>query len=137
VGYGVVALGIAAGALGVYQWLRTASIRDSLTETAYDGEEPYASARVYFDRTPMTDACNRAATEAASDPLAARAATVCDDHATARAMALGFGIGGAVLAGVGIALIVTARRPSRPVEARFSIAPWLGSVQGAAASVQF
>ena len=113
VGIGALGVGLAAATVGVVQWIRTSGQSDSSLEGT-DGDGA-AWAR-YVNATnppgaggarPLTvdQVCERAATDAATNPDAASAQNICSANDTARAMALGFGIGGAVLSAVGVVLI--------------------------------
>jgi hypothetical protein len=113
VGFGVLGLGVVAGAVGIWQATTTSGQGDaSLNGTGSDGEAwtrygntvnfPVNGAR------PLTpdQVCQRAATDASRDPDAAVSRNLCEANSTSQALAYAFGIGGIVLAGVGAALVV-------------------------------
>ncbi|MFO0604338.1 MAG: hypothetical protein U0324_14240 [Polyangiales bacterium] len=134
VGIAVAALGAAAVGFGVYQWAATSSLGDALAGASYDGAEPYASARLYLDRTGAANYCDRASAERATNPAAAQASSLCDQHAQAQAMALAFGLGGVALAGAGAAMIVLGG-PRRATSSRVTVAPWVAPGAGGATAV--
>ena len=135
VGVAVTALGVGAVAFGVFQWAETASLNDSLAGAAYDGPEPYASARRYLDRTGTAGYCDRASAQRASDPAAAQADSLCSAHGSAQAMAFAFGLGGVALAGAGVAMIVLGGPRRSAVTTRVTVVPWLAAGVGGATAV--
>jgi hypothetical protein len=134
-GIAVTALGVGAIAFGVSQWAETASINDGLAGAAYDGPEPYASARRYLDRTGAEGYCDRAAAQRGVDPAAAQAQSVCDAHGTAQAMALAFGLGGVALAGAGVAMIALGGPRAHAVTTRVTVVPWIAAGTGGATAL--
>jgi len=134
VGIAAAALGAAAVGFGVYQWAATSSLGDALAGASYDGAEPYASARLYLDRTGAAGYCDRASAERVTHPAAAQASSLCDQHAQAQAMALAFGLGGVALAGAGVAMIVLGG-PRRATPSRVTVAPWVAPGAGGATAV--
>ncbi len=112
VGIGALGVGLAAATVGVVQWIRTSGQSDSSLEGTGDGA---AWARYVNAINPpgaggarpltVDQVCDRAATDAATNPDAASAQNICSENSSARVMALGFGIGGAVLSAAGVVLI--------------------------------
>jgi len=134
-GVAVTALGVGAVAFGAFQWAETASINDSLAGAAYDGAEPYASARRYLDRTGAAGYCDRAAAQRGSDPAAAQADSLCSAHGSAQAMAFAFGLGGVALAGAGVAMIALGGPRRAATTTRVTVVPWLAAGVGGATAV--
>lgn len=109
VGLGVLGLGVVSGVVGVIQLVRS----NSQAQDALNGNGDQGAAWARYDNQinpsralSVSDVCSRAATDASNNPDAALANNLCDSNSTARTMAYAFGIGGAVIAGVGAALIV-------------------------------
>lgn len=107
-GYGLIGVGAAASAFGVVQWVLS-SVQQS------EGDADPAWRRFYHaNRASSVDqACALAESSTAAD--AAHVREACSTNTSHRVMAWAFGVGGLVLAGAGVALVVTA--PSRSVRA--------------------
>jgi len=138
VGVGLLGVGVIAGGIGVWQWASSSGYGDdSLNGT---GELGGAWARYDNRINPVMsgaralsvdEVCTRAASE--SDADGRGAASLCDSHGTAQTMAIAFGVGGIVLAGLGAALVVLDGMASgsreegapRPAQARLQVAPVL------------
>jgi hypothetical protein len=70
-------------------------------------------------------------------PIALPARSLCDEHDSATAMYLGFGVAGLTLAGAG-ALLFLLPAPARRVAGRLQVSPWLGAERaGASFSLRF
>lgn len=117
VGYGLMGLGVVVGAVGVVQWIGTSGDASAARDATPTSEGNFGAwARFQGEVNPTgslsaSDVCARAQT-VNSGPRAADARSVvdlCDSNSTAQAMALGFGIGGLVLAGAGAVLVVLDR----------------------------
>lgn len=144
-GISLLGLGAVAGAVGVWQAVVTARQADDVRAGTGDGA---AWARYENAVNPpgpsgarslsVDQVCERAAASVAADPDAAAVRSLCDANATSRALALAFGVGGAVLAGAGAALVILARPSSRAAAPRVSVAPvFLRGGGGAAVGVTF
>ena len=113
VGFGVMGIGVVAGAVGIWQATASGGQADAaLNGTGEDGAAwtRYGNA-VNFPvngARPLTpdQVCQRASTDASRDPDAAVSRNLCEANSTSQALAYAFGIGGVVLAGVGAALVV-------------------------------
>jgi len=136
VGVGLLGVGVIAGGIGVWQWANTSGYGDD----SLNGTGDYGGAWARFDnrvnpsrQSSVSDVCAQAANAPASDPDASGAASLCDAHSSAQTMAIAFGVGGLVLAGVGAALVVLDGMSSgsheegapRPAQARLQVAPVL------------
>ncbi len=148
VGYGLMGLGVVVGAVGVVQWIGTSSDASDASAATPTSEGNFGAwARFQGEYNPTgslsaSDVCARAQ-GVTSGPRAADARSVvdlCDSNSTAQAMALGFGIGGVVLAGVGAVLVVLDRPrgerapngngPATSPTSRVQFAPVLGARTG-------
>ncbi len=118
VGWSLLALGVASGAVGIYQAVRSNTMSDDALHG--NGTEGAAWARYYNELNPQrsltVDAvCDRAASDATTNPDAALASSLCSANATARTFAWAFGIGGALSAVAGaVVLITTTGRAEQP-----------------------
>lgn len=140
VGVGLLGAGVIAGGIGVWQWASSSGYGDD----SLNGTGDYGGAWARYDNRinpamggaralSVDDVCTRAASESATDADARGAASLCDSHGTAQTMAIAFGVGGLVLAGVGAALVVIDGMGSgsreegqaRPAQARLQVAPVL------------
>lgn len=113
VGFGVLGLGVVAGAVGVWQLVTT----NNQHTDAVSGTSDQAVAWRNYENTinypvngtrPLSvdTVCTRAASDANTNPEAAQANSLCNANSTSTALAYAFGIGGIVLAGVGAALVI-------------------------------
>lgn len=147
VGFGLLGAGVVAGGLGVWQWANTAGYGDD----SRDGTGEFGGAWARYDNAinapnsagaralTVDQVCERARADV-TNPDARGAASLCDAQGQAQAMALAFGVGGLVLAGVGAAFVVvdgaspSARREGQSAPPRASLrvspllAPGLGGV---------
>ncbi len=141
VGFTLLGLGVAAGIVGVVELVGS----NNQASTALDGtgDQGTAWSRYYNDIDPQrrlspSDVCARAATDDSTHPDAALANNLCDANATARTMALAFGIGGAALALGGAALLVVSSLSSSSRSSRVDVSPVVGAnVGGASLRVRF
>jgi len=150
VGYGLLGLGVVVGAVGVVQWLGTSSDASAARDATPTSEGNFGAwARFQGEVNPTgalaaSDVCSRAQSYPANGTRATDARSVvdlCDSNSTNQALALGFGIGGVVLAGVGAVLVVLdrprgERAPSgngpmaSPTASRLQFSPILGARTG-------
>ncbi len=145
VGFGVLGLGVVAGAVGIWQATVTSGQADATTNGT--GDDGVAWRRYQDTVNPRrtlsaTDVCSLASSQRDSNADAANAANVCDANSTSKALAYAFGVGGVVLAGVGAALVIIdmmnsstpaqegqpAQQPAR--QARLQVAPSLAPGYG-------
>jgi hypothetical protein len=145
-GVSLLGLGVVAGGIGIWQAIVTSNqVSDARSGT---GEEGAAWARydnaVAFPTSggartlTVEQVCERAAADASRDPDAATAQNLCDSNSTSRALALGFGIGGGVLAAAGAVLLIVARPTASPEAQRVTVAPvFLRGGGGAVVGVRF
>lgn len=143
-GISLLVAGVVAGGIGVWQAIATSA----QTSDAAAGSGEFGPAWTRYENTvnfPVRGArplsteqvCDRAATEASANPDAAQVRTLCESNATARALAWGFGVGGAVLAGVGVTLLVVSAT-SRPRATSVGVAPmFLAGGGGAVVDFRF
>lgn len=141
VGIVLMATGVAAGAVGVVQWVRTSGQNADVANATWDspGElgawARYTSAVSPTRALSIAEVCSRAAADASTNADAAGANELCASNSSAQAMALGFGIGGAVLTGVGVALVVLSPSARRTA---LRVTPWLGArAQGVQVDLSF
>lgn len=141
VGIVLIATGVAAGAVGVVQWVRTSGQNaDAANAMWFSPGDLGAWARYTAEVSPasglrIAEVCSRASTDASGNPDAAGANNLCASNSATRAMALGFGIGGAVLTGVGVALVVLSPSARRTA---LRVTPWLGArAQGVQVGLSF
>ena len=113
----MIGVGAAASAFGVVQWVLS-SVQQS------DGDADPAWRRFYHSNraSSVDQACSLAESATGSD--ATRVREMCGANASHRVMAWAFGVGGLVLAGAGVALVITA--PSRAARA-LRLHPALGA----------
>ncbi len=138
-GYGLLGAGVALGVAGVVQWvLSSGQLVDSTGATPESPGELGAWAR-YNDlrnvgRTLSPEAvCEQAALDSSADAVAVRG--LCASSRTTGVTAVAFGVGGAVLAGAGVALWLlspSARRVSLRVSPVIA-----GGARGASVAVSF
>ncbi|MFO0605145.1 MAG: hypothetical protein U0324_18330 [Polyangiales bacterium] len=141
VGFGLLGVGVVAGGIGVWQWASTSGYGDD----SLNGTGDYGGAWARYDNriNPANAAgvrmlsenavCDRARADMANDADARGAANLCDAHGSAQTLAIAFGVGGLVLAGVGAALVIVdgmgsgARSEGRPqpAQARLRVSPVL------------
>ena len=140
VGVGLLGVGVIAGGIGVWQWASSSGYGDD----SLNGTGDYGGAWARFDnrinpamagvrRLSVDEVCAQAASAPATDADGRGAASLCDAHGSAQTMAIAFGVGGLVLAGVGAALVVIDGMGSgsreegqvRPAQARLQVAPVL------------
>ena len=113
-GFGAVGLGAVAGIVGVVEWVLSNSQASNAANADPRGNDDYAAWARYDNLVnanrglSVSDVCARAGTDAL-EPSAIGARNVCSSNATSRALALGMGIGGAVVAVAGAVLIVLDR----------------------------
>ncbi len=138
-GWVTVGLGAVLAGLATWQGLQFASISSASERAAASDPEPY---RGWFLYSAQVDPAGRLTADAlcaraqndTQTPNAAQARALCGEADTARALTLGFGLGGAALLITGVVMVaVPARRPS-PVAALPWVAPGLG---GASLRVAF
>jgi len=145
-GFSLLGLGAVAGAVGVWQ----AVVTSDQVSAARSGTGEEGAAWARYDNTvafpnasgtrtlTVDQVCQRAATDASTNPDAAIARRLCDANSTSQALAYAFGIGGVVLAGVGAALVIIARPSARPEAQRVTVAPvFLQGGGGAVVGVRF
>lgn len=145
-GFSLIGLGAIAGAVGIWQAVvtsdqvsaaRTGTGEEGAAWARYDNAVAYPNAGGTRALT-VDSVCQRAATDATSNPDAALARNLCDSNSTSRTLAFAFGIGGVALAGVGVALVVLARPAARPDGQRVTVAPvFLRGGGGALVGVRF
>jgi len=123
------ALGAVAGGVGVWQAVVTSNQYDLGSGASGTHSDPAAQAWFFYNNAVNTNrsltsdqVCQRAAQDAATNPDAAQARSLCDAHGTAQTLAYAFGISGAVLAGVGVTLLVVSA-VSRERPAAVAVAP--------------
>lgn len=141
-GFVLVGVGAALAAFGAVQWVRSFALQSdtagAMTDSPGDLGDWYNYQRaVYGSNPPDGSAVCASAREnpGAGAAYARGVVSLCDEADVLRWTSLGAGLGGVVLAGVGVALVVTA--PSRRVSAfRFSPMAGPGHV-GALLEVRF
>jgi hypothetical protein len=140
VGFGLLGAGVIAGGIGLWQWANSSSYGDD----SLNGTGELGGAWARFDnrinpvmggmrRLSVDEVCTQAQSAPATDADGRGAASLCDSHGTAQTMAIAFGVGGLVLAGVGAALVVvdgmgpSSRREgaTAPAQARLQVSPVL------------
>ncbi len=138
-GWVTVGLGAVLAGLATWQGLQFASISSASERAAATDPEPYRGWFLYSAQTDpagrlSADAlCARAQTDTQT-PNAAQARAVCGEADTARALTLGFGIGGAALLVAGVVMVALPARRAPSVALSPWVAPGLG---GAALRVAF
>lgn len=127
-GWSLVGVGVVAGAVGVWQWVASSEqASQSFEPTTAEGAawERYAR-RINGGNTLTIEAgCERARADAATNADAASFRDACDANERSIVMAYAFGIGGAVVALGGAALVVLTRPGSGAEGPRVSVAPWV------------
>ncbi len=144
-GLSLLGLGVAAGAVGVWQVVVTAQQADAVRAGTGDGAawaryENAVNPPGASGARPLSadDVCGRASADAVADPDAAAVQNLCGANATSRALAFAFGVSGVVLAGAGVALVLLARPSARAEAPRVAVAPvFLRGGGGAAVGVTF
>lgn len=138
-GWVTVGLGAVLAGLATWQGLQFASISASSERAGASDPEPYRGWFLYSaqvdpsGRLPADALCARAQADT-STPNAAQARALCGEADTARALTLGFGIGGAALLVTGVVMVALPARRAPPVVAAPWLAPGLG---GASLRVAF
>jgi hypothetical protein len=141
VGFTLLGVGVIGGAVGLVELAASsAQSEDALNGTSAQG----TAWRLYYNdvnprgRASVEEVCDRAAADAARNPDAAQANSLCESNRNARTLALAFGLGGAGLAVVGAALTVVSYVSAPSRSARVSVSPVLGAnVSGASLRVEF
>lgn len=136
VGWSLLGLGVAAGAVGVWQWTVTMGLADDSANGT--GEYGLFWVRYNLRINPpvrgeyalsVDDVCARAAVDAATDPDAAGANLMCEATSQSKALAWGFGLGAVALAAVGATLVLVGGRREAPrVTTSAILAPGVGGV---------
>lgn len=132
VGWSHVGLGVAAGAICVWQWAAAVGLADD----ALNGTGQYGLAWAQYDNDINTgrllsvdDVCARAAVDAATNPDAAKASQMCEASSRANALAWGFGLGAVALAAAGATLVLVGGHREAPrVTTSAILAPGVGGV---------
>lgn len=129
-GFVLVGVGAALAAFGAVQWVRSFALQSDTANATADstgdlGDWYNYQRAVYGSNPPEGSAvCTSARDNPGAGAAYARGVvSLCDEADVLRWTALGAGLGGVVLAGVGVALVATA--PSRRVSA-FRFAPMAG-----------
>lgn len=154
IGFGAVGVGVVLGGIGIWQWVASSSRAGSTRDATQSSEEPYGSwarfqGEVNLDgRLSASEVCDRA--NASGSANAAQVRDLCSSNSTSQALALGLGISGAVLAGVGAVLIAIDRpraesapttQPANGATARrplpLQVNPLVGQVNGLHLSYTF
>lgn len=156
IGFGALGLGVVLGGIGIWQWVETSSNNSNTLSATASSSDPNIRAWANFqgdvnrDRhLSPSEVCNLA--NGSSSPNAAAVQNLCSSNSTSQALALGLGIGGAVLAGVGAVLIAldrprteTPSSPSHPTAGAtahrripLQVNPLLGAVNGMNLSYSF
>lgn len=141
IGWSAVGVGAVLGGLGVWQAIEwTAQGSESTAATAASAGDLGAWARFEDEANPdgrlsSQELCDRS--RASASPNAAGVRSLCDSNAQHAALALGLGLGGAVVAVAGVVLLVTAPR-GRAEHRALRVGPWLqANVVGATAGTEF
>ena len=138
-GWVTVGLGAVLAGLATWQGLQFASISSASERAAATDPEPYGGWFLYSaqvdpaGRLSADALCARAQTDTQT-PNAAQARALCGEADTARALTLGFGIGGAALLVAGVVMVALPARRAPSVALSPWVAPGLG---GAALRVAF
>jgi hypothetical protein len=129
-GVGAVSLGLSA-----WQWASASGYADD----SENGTGDYGGAWARYANAinpangagarvlSIDDVCERARAGMANYPDARDAASLCDAQASARTLAIAFGVGGGVLAVAGVVLVAVAPRARA---ARVAVAPLVGAGAG-------
>jgi hypothetical protein len=142
VGVGLLGAGVVMGGLAAWQWGVSSGLRDDSTNARgqyglgwarYDDSINRPVNGVYA--LSVDDVCARAASDAARNPDAAQANSLCEATSTSKTLAWVFGLGGIALAGVGATLVVldtmsgrsANEGTTRPAQARLELAPVFGT----------
>jgi len=135
VGWSLVGVGAVSLGLSAWQWASASGYADDSENGA--GDDGGAWARYANLINPanaagaralsIDDVCDRARADMANDPDARGAASLCDAQASARTLAIAFGVGGGVLAVAGVVLVAVAPRARA---ARVAVAPLVGAGAG-------
>jgi PEGA domain len=138
-GWVTVGLGAVLAGLATWQGLQFASISSASERAAATDPEPYRGWFLYSAQVDpagqlTADAlCARAQTDTQT-PNAAQARALCGEADTARALTLGFGLGGAALLVTGVVMVALPARRAPAITASPWVAPGLG---GASLRVAF
>lgn len=121
-------LGVASGVAALVSFARASNLADEgrgATGELGAGWQRYQDA-VNLDRRLSTDAVCARAEGDAGDASASSARSLCDQHAAAAAMYVGFGVAGLALAGAGAVLLALPTSPRRAASAA-GVAPMFGA----------
>ncbi len=131
VGFGAIGVGAVLVGIGVWQWVASAIQASDASDAVTTSPEPYGAWARYDNginpsrSLSVAEVCTRAEGDN-GHPDAAQVREYCDSNATSRALAIAFGVGGAVVAGAGVAMVLLAPS-SRPAErAGVRLRPWGG-----------
>ncbi len=134
VGWSLLGLGVAAGAVGVWQWTVTMGLADDSANRHRPVRARLGAVRQSISSRGGTllsvdDVCARAAVDAATDPDAAGANLMCEATSQAKALAWGFGLGAVALAAAGATLVLVGGHREAPrVTTSAILAPGVGGV---------
>ncbi|MDB4927789.1 MAG: hypothetical protein JWM10_273 [Myxococcaceae bacterium] len=149
IGFGALGLGAAVGIVGIVEAVISAGQASSATESTPLSAGEYGAwarfqANVNYDRRQSaSQVCDLASQNPSDD--AAQVRSLCSSNSTAQSLALGLGIGGAVLAVAGAVLIVIDRPRAEtpatpqplPASARLNVSPLIGATNGMSLSYTF
>ncbi len=149
IGFGALGVGAALGIVGIVEAVVSSGQSSSATESTPLSAEPYGAwsrfqANENYNRMrSASEVCDIAQQRSGAD--AAQVRDLCSSNSTARSLALGLGIGGAVLAVAGAVLIVVDRPRAEtpatpqplPASARINVAPIVGATNGMSLSYTF
>lgn len=149
IGFGALGVGAALGIVGIVQAVVSSGQASSATESTPLSAEPYGAwsrfqANENYNRMrSASEVCDLAQQRSGAD--AAQVRDLCSSNSSARSLALGLGIGGAVLAVAGAVLIVVDRPRAEtpatpqplPASARINVAPIVGATNGMSLSYTF
>jgi len=149
IGFGALGLGGAVAIVGIVEAIISSGQASSATESTPLSAEPYGSwarfqANENYGRTrSASEVCDLA--QQRSGPDAAQVRDLCSSNSTTRSLALGLGIGGAVIAAVGAVLVVIDRPRAEappqpqtvPASARLRVSPVFGATNGMSLSYSF
>jgi hypothetical protein len=146
VGVGLLGAGVVAGSIAAWQWVRTSNYSSESQNARCEEGNAWACFDNRINPPDMagvrmlsvSEVCDRARADTANTD-ARGAAQLCDAHSQARWMAIAFGVGGLLLAGVGTTLVILDgtrsgahdERPHPPAQARLQVTPVLAPGIGA------
>ncbi len=120
VGYGAIGVGAVLAAVSIVEMFVSNGQATSAANADPRGTDDYAAWARYDNAIngnralSVSDVCARAGNDSL-DPSAIGARNVCSANATSRALAIGMGIGGLVIAGAGVVAVMMDRGTNAPV----------------------